>query len=91
MSIRAPTPETKPPEQRAPVSVLPDPADASRAASAKLKLDVLVYSETPAGRMVFINGRRYSEGDAVEGQGVIEEILPDGVALRHQGQRFTIR
>ena len=71
--------------------VPPDPGDAARAASAKLKLDVLVYSETPAGRMVFINGRKYAEGDAVEGQGVIEEILPDGVTLRHQGQRFTIR
>ena len=56
-----------------------------------LKLEALIYSDVPAQRMVFINGRRYAEGDMVDGRLRVEEIQEDGVALSDQGRRFTLR
>jgi len=41
--------------------------------------------------MVFINGRRYAEGDVIDGRLSVEEIQEDGVELSDQGQRFTLR
>ena len=69
-----------------PVSAPPTPAE-----KAALKLEALIYSDVPAQRMVFINGRRYSEGDTVDGRLRVEEIQEDGVALSDQGRRFTLR
>jgi len=51
----------------------------------------LIYSDLPAQRMVFINGRRYTEGDVIDGRLRIEEIQEDGVELSDQGRRFTLR
>jgi general secretion pathway protein B len=59
--------------------------------SAKLKLEVLSYSDVPAQRLVFINGRRYREGDTIDGTTKIEEIREDGVVLSEDGRRFTLR
>jgi general secretion pathway protein B len=71
----------------APVTpVVPPPTDRS-----KLKLEVLSYSDVPAQRLVFINGRRYREGDTVDGGAKVVEIREDGVVLLDQGQRFTLR
>ena len=76
---------------------LPD-AGASRGAQPapaqtlpRLALDVLVYSEVPAERLVFINGRKYVEGQTLEGDAVVEQITPDGVVLQHQGRRIMLR
>jgi cytoskeletal protein RodZ len=69
-----------------PASAPPTPAE-----RAALKLEALIYSDVPAQRMVFINGRRYAEGDTVEGRLRVEEIQEDGVALNDQGRRFTLR
>jgi general secretion pathway protein B len=76
---------------------LPD-AGAARAAQPapatplpRLALDVLVYSETPAERLVFINGRKYVEGQTVNGEVVVEQITPDGAVLEHQGRRTMLR
>ena len=57
----------------------------------KLRLEVLVYSELPAERMVFINGRKYREGDMVADRARIETIQQDGVVLNEAGRRFTLR
>jgi hypothetical protein len=57
----------------------------------KLKLEVLVYSDVAAERMVFINGRKYKEGDTVAERGRIEEIRTDSVVLSEEGRRFTLR
>jgi general secretion pathway protein B len=67
------------------------PAPPTPAERAGLKLEALIYSDVPAQRMVFINGRRYAEGDTVDGRLRVEEIQEDGVALSDQGRRFTIR
>ena len=56
-----------------------------------LKLEALIYSDVPSERMVFINGRRYAEGDTVEGRLRVEEIHEDGVDLSEQGRRTTLR
>jgi type II secretory pathway component PulC len=76
---------------------LPD-AGTSRAAQPaspqtlpRLTLDVLVYSEVPAERLVFINGRKYVEGQTLDGDAVLEQITPDGAVLQHQGRRIVLR
>jgi hypothetical protein len=55
-----------------------------------MKLEVHVYSESPAARMVFINGRKYVEGDTVEGGYRLERITEDGATLTRQGQRVHL-
>ena len=57
----------------------------------RLRLEVLVYSDVRAERMVFINGRKYVEGDTVPDGGRVEEIKQDGVVLTDEGRRFTLR
>jgi general secretion pathway protein B len=57
----------------------------------KLKLEVLVYSDVVSERMVFINGRKYVQGDTVAERARVEEIQADGVVLSEQGRRFTLR
>jgi type II secretory pathway component PulC len=69
-----------------PAAAPPTPAE-----KAALKLEALIYSDVPAQRMVFINGRRYSEGEMVDGRLRVEEIQEDGVALSDQGRRFMLR
>lgn len=60
-------------------------------AIAKMRLDVFVYSAAEADRMVVINGRRYREGELVEGQYRLESILPEGAVLGHQGERALLK
>ena len=62
-----------------------------RESAPKLRLEVLLYSDAPAERMVFINGRKYREGDTVEGTAVVETIVRDGAVLSYQGQRYLLR
>jgi len=59
--------------------------------AAGLKLEALIYADTPAERMVFMNGRRYREGDSIDGRLRVEEIREEGVDLSDQGRRFTLR
>jgi general secretion pathway protein B len=57
----------------------------------RLTLDVLVYSDVPAERFVFINGRKYVEGQVVEDGGVVEQITPEGAILRREGKQIVLR
>jgi hypothetical protein len=59
-------------------------------APARFTLDVLVYSDAPAERLVFINGRKYVEGQAVDGETVVEEITPNGAVLRQANRRIVL-
>jgi general secretion pathway protein B len=79
------------PDARTTMTTPAAPLAARPESSSKLKLEVLSYSDNPAQRLVFINGRRYKEGDTVEGGARVEEIREDGVVLSDQGQRFTLR
>jgi hypothetical protein len=53
-------------------------------------VQVVVYSDVPAQRMVFIDGRRYAEGDKVDPETVVERITPDGAVITRRGQRFAL-
>jgi hypothetical protein len=56
----------------------------------KLQIQVVVYSEVPAQRMVFIDGRRYAEGEKIDPETVVERITPDGAVVTRRGQRFAL-
>jgi general secretion pathway protein B len=55
-----------------------------------MHLDIHVFSGEPAQRFVFINMRRYDEGDSTQEGPRVERITPDGVVMEHQGQRFFL-
>jgi general secretion pathway protein B len=55
-----------------------------------LRLDIHVYSNTPADRFVFINMRKYTEGQSVTEGPLLERVTPDGAILSHQGTRFLL-
>jgi general secretion pathway protein B len=80
---------TAPAPDRPAASVQPGDEIGSRAQ--KLALQALVYSEVPRQRMVFINGRKYVEGDTVEGDLRLETITEEGALLSYQGQRYLLR
>ena len=55
-----------------------------------LHLDLHVYYADPARRMVFVNGRKYVEGERLDDGPMVDEIVPDGVILDRGGQRFLL-
>ena len=96
-SIQEPRASAEAPPPAA-AAVTPSDGGSSRAAVAapaqglpRLALDVLVYSEVAAERLVFINGRKYVEGQIVDGGAVIEQITPDGAILRYEGRQIALR
>lgn len=70
-----------------PISQLPAEATAGLPA---LSMDLHVYTDDPARRAVFINGRRYQRGGVlVEGPTVLE-INREGAVLEFRGRRFLL-
>ncbi|MFH7043648.1 general secretion pathway protein GspB [Paucibacter sp. JuS9] len=49
-----------------------------------------MYSETPASRMLILNGQLLHEGDLVGGVLLLEEIKLNGAVLSIKGQKFRI-
>ena len=99
-TVRVPAPIERAIERRPPITVpspvVPAPPaeavepSAPIAAPTVTALQVIVYSEIPAQRMVFIDGRRYREGDAFDSETVLERITADGIVMTRRGQRFVI-
>ena len=90
-----PVPERPaPPTQGAPAPAVTPPATPAAPPTspslAGLRLEALIYSEVPEKRMIFVNGRKYVEGDTIEGRLRVEEIQEDGVALSEEGHRMTL-
>lgn len=56
----------------------------------ELHLDVHVYATKPADRFVYINMRKYHEGNTLQEGPVLERIRRDGVVLNHHGLRFIL-
>ena len=56
----------------------------------KLQLQVVVYSDTPSERLVFINNHKYVEGQMIEGRVLLERINADSAILSYEGTRFTL-
>jgi hypothetical protein len=88
---RPPSVVVAPPSVATPAPMPSAPPLPATTGEAKLKLEVLVYSDVASERMVFINGRKYVQGDTVAERARIEEIQADGVVLSEQGHRFTLR
>ena len=55
-----------------------------------LNLDLHVYSTKPAERMVFVNSRKYREGDTLQEGPVVQTITPDGAILEFRGNKFLL-
>ena len=55
-----------------------------------MHVDIHVYSGDPSQRFVFINMRKYVEGDVTREGPTIEGITEAGVVMRHQGRRFML-
>lgn len=55
-----------------------------------MHVDIHVYSANPDERFVFINMRKYREGDATREGPTVERIAPAGVVMEYQGRRFML-
>jgi general secretion pathway protein B len=56
----------------------------------QLRLELHAYAERPADRFVFINGRKYTEGQRLSEGPEIIVIAPNGAVLGHLGHRFLL-
>lgn len=62
----------------------------ARGAMPELRLELHVYSNRPEERFVFVNGRRYREGDTTADGAAVEQITRDGVVMSAGGSRFLL-
>jgi general secretion pathway protein B len=77
------------PVEELPPSIDDLPAQAT-AGLPELSVDLHIYTDDPAKRVVFINGRRYQRGGVlVEGPTVVE-INREGAVLSYHGRRFLL-
>jgi general secretion pathway protein B len=74
-----------------PAPAAPAASGNAQALASKLSLQVLSWAPDPRDRFVFLNGRRYSEGQAIEDKLIVEKINEDGVVLSYQGERVTLK
>ena len=79
---------SSPARPKAPVAVSAAPF---RDVVTAMALSVHLYSDNKDERMVFINGRKYQEGDSVTADCVVENITPEGVVLQRGDERVTLR
>ncbi len=54
------------------------------------RLDVHVYSDDPQGRFILVNLKKFREGETLPNGMVLEEIMPDGMVMSYQGERFRV-
>ena len=101
--VYAPLPEASdapyapPPAPSAPRATSP-PGDAlpsadeltARGGLPELHLDLHVYSNVPQQRFIFVNSRKYREGEALQEGPVVEQITARGAVLSHRGSRFQL-
>ncbi|MEX1994133.1 MAG: general secretion pathway protein GspB [Steroidobacteraceae bacterium] len=73
-----------------PAPVAADPLAAQAAGLPELTVDLHVFTDDPARRAVFINGRRYTQGATILEGPVVEEITRDGAVLNYRGRRFLL-
>lgn len=55
-----------------------------------MRLDIHVYSPNARERFVFVNMRKYVEGQTLSEGPSLERITADGVILNHNGTRFLL-
>jgi general secretion pathway protein B len=87
----SPPPERPAVQQAAPQAAMPDADEvAARGGVAALHLDLHVYVAQPQQRFIFVNSRKYKEGDTLAEGPLVEEITPDGAVLNFRGSRFKL-
>ncbi len=57
---------------------------------ADLNIDLHVFNTDAASRFVFVNGKRYGEGETLSEGPRVDEIRRDGIALNYRGERFLL-
>ncbi|HEY9182688.1 MAG TPA: general secretion pathway protein GspB [Gammaproteobacteria bacterium] len=95
---RAETPSVAAPSVAAPSRQVADesalPTAAALAAQGvalpQLRLELHAFSERPSERYVFINGRKYVEGERLPEGTQLLSITPVGAVLSQYGQRFLL-
>ncbi|WP_129776178.1 general secretion pathway protein GspB [Peristeroidobacter soli] len=55
-----------------------------------LHLDIHVNSQKPSERFVFVNMKKYLEGEVLKEGPTVERITPEGVILNQRGLRFLL-
>ena len=88
----SPPPEQPAVQQAAPQAAAMPNADevAARGGVAALHLDLHVYVTQPQQRFIFVNSRKYKEGDTLAEGPLVEQITPDGAVLNFRGSRFKL-
>jgi general secretion pathway protein B len=56
----------------------------------ELHLDLHVYSTRATERFIFVNSRKYREGETLQEGPVVEQITPGGAVLSYRGSRFML-
>ena len=80
-------PPTEPTDEVAALRDLPPEA---RSAIPALEVNVHTYAQAREDRMVFINMKRYREGDRLAEGPLVHSITSTGVVLIHEQQRFHL-
>jgi Type II secretion system protein B len=82
-------------EPRAATPPAPETAAAAggevKSLAGKISLQVLSWAPDPKDRFVFLNGRRYVEGQVVDDKLLVERINEDSVVLSYRGERVTLK
>jgi general secretion pathway protein B len=84
-----PAPQTQAAQDQ---EMLPTPTTLMAAGTAlpDMHLDIHVYAPKPADRFVFVNMRKYTEGQTLKEGPTLERITPDGAVLNQHGLRFML-
>ena len=69
----------------------PEKPMALRDAVARMIMTMHMFSEMKGERLVFINGRKYVEGDAVEARYLLEQITAEGAVLSYGSERAVLK
>ena len=85
------TSATRAEESKPAVKVAGEKQATLREAMNEMTMSILFYSENKAERLVFINGRKYVEGDTIDGRYLLESITPEGAVLSFEGERAVLR
>jgi hypothetical protein len=94
MKLRPPQPKMAAAKAEGPkpaVNVTGEGQVSLREAIDKMTMSVLFYTENEAERLVFVNGRKYVEGDKIEGKYLLEAITSEGAILSYEGKRAVLR
>jgi general secretion pathway protein B len=56
----------------------------------ELNVNIHVYAPNEPDRILYINNRPFRKGEQIQTGIVVEEIVPDGVVIKANGQRFKL-